>query len=367
MQPNWGEPPWARCVAPSQAPISTEPDVAVVGGGLTGLSAAYHLASRGVRTVVLEAHRLGDGASGRTGAIVLEGTAAGILEGTGECIPTLGRLVSELGIDCDLRTDGCWEISHRESPGARTLPWLDDGSEVRIVGTVAGGTIDPTKLISGLAQAAARAGAEIHQGARVERVGLEHRPQLEIDGAVLRPRSVVVALNAWTGSLLANTRPLRAALTFACATEPLTADALREIGLGEGMPFYTVDLPYLWGRELSDRRVIFGGGLAFASPRDLERVDIASADSTEVLGRLEARVQQLHPALNKIRFSARWAGPIAFSSDVVPLLGSLPDAPTVFVAGGYAGHGVALSVWAGRAIARAIVDGQPLPAWGRVT
>src|SRR5690242_6565582 len=98
-------------------PIPPVLDVAVVGGGLTGMSAAFHLARGGLKVVVFEAARVGDGASGRTGGIVLEGTATGIRPGAEDCVPSLARLVDGLDIDCDLHLPGCWEIEHQRGNG----------------------------------------------------------------------------------------------------------------------------------------------------------------------------------------------------------------------------------------------------------
>jgi gamma-glutamylputrescine oxidase len=363
---RWGDPPWNRSETPTRPLENSAADVVVIGGGLTGVSAAYHLARLGVRTVLLEARRLGDGASGRSGGIVLEGTAVGILAGAGECVPTLEKLVAEERIDCELRLQGCWEIEHQPGTGSDALPWKDDGHPLRIVRTVVGGTLDPAALLVGLARAAVRAGAHIHEGARVKRLVVRERPEVELDGAVLRPSFAIVALNAWTSSLLPDIRTVRSALTFACATEPLDREVLQEIGLGAGMPFYTLDLPYLWGREFATRRLIFGAGLAFASPPEFERLEIESGEAGDIQIRLESRVRGLHPALKQIRLSKRWAGPVAFSDDRVPLLGTLANAKTVFVAGAYAGHGVALGIWAGKALAQAIAEGKPLPSWGRL-
>lgn len=365
MRRVWGEPPWRREAVPTRALESSAPEVAIIGGGLTGVSAAYHLATHGIRTVLLEAGVIGDGASGRSGGIVLEGTARGVLEGTGACLPALERLIREEGIKCDLRLQGCWEIAHDRKNVRHPLPWNDEGLPVHIVSTIAGGTLDPMALVTGIARAATRAGAALHEHAPVRRVITEDPPVLELDGAVIRPGgSVVVALNAWAQSILPNIGQATSALTFACATEPLDAATLDEIGLGAGMPFYTVDFPYLWGRQLTDGRVVFGSGLAFGSPQELEALDIAAAGPRAALDRLEVRVRALNRALEEVQFSARWAGPVAMADGLAPFLGRLPDAPAVLVAGGYAGHGVALAVWAGEVLARAIVENGPLPSWG---
>ena len=91
---RWGTSPWDTGAPRPEPSPPRSCDAAVVGAGLTGLSAAYHLARRGADVVVLEAERVGAGASGRTGAIALEGTAAGPLEDADDCLGTLARVVT---------------------------------------------------------------------------------------------------------------------------------------------------------------------------------------------------------------------------------------------------------------------------------
>jgi gamma-glutamylputrescine oxidase len=370
MRP-WGEPPWRRIEVPARPLENSTPEVAIIGGGLTGVAAAYYLTRRGIRPVVLEAERVGDGASGRTGGIVLEGTARGIVEGADRCVPTLAQLVKEAAINCDLRLPGCWEIAHRDDTQGEALPWKDDGHGVRIVRTVAGGRVDPMALLTQLALAAVGAGTILHEHAEVRRLVIEPHPVephpvLELDSAVIRPRFVIVAVNAWTSHLLPIVRQVESSLTFACATEPLSDSTLHEVGLGRDIPFYTVDTPYLWGRQTQDRRMIFGAGLTYRAPEELEGLDLDAAEPAAVLARLEARVRGLHPALRDVRVTHRWGGPIGIPQGGMPLIGSLPQAPAIFVAGGYSGHGVALSVSMGRALAHGIVEGEPFPAWGAI-
>jgi gamma-glutamylputrescine oxidase len=338
--------------------------VAIVGGGLTGASAAYHLAKMGIRAVLFEAGLIGDGASGRTGGLVLEGTAVGILDRVETCVAGLKRLVDEEKIDCDLALSGCWEIEHRKSAPARMLPWSDNGQPVSIARTVSGGIVQPAALTIGIAQAAVRLGAIVREQSPIARIIPEPELSLEVGGERVTPGHLVVATNAWINATLPDTPPLHSSLTFACATEPLNAASLDAIGLGEGVPFYTSDLPYLWGRTIRDGRVIFGAGLVFGKPAELEETDVREGNPGAVLDRLQKRVRGLHPVLRKAQFDAAWAGPIAFAEDSIPLLGPHPANPHVLVAGGYAGHGVALSVRAGELLALAIGKSVPLPKWG---
>jgi glycine/D-amino acid oxidase-like deaminating enzyme len=156
---------------------------------------------------------------------------------------------------------------------------------------------------------------------------------------------------------------LQSCLTFALATESISNEVRDELGLGGGQPFYTIDQPYLWGRTLYDGGLLIGGGLLYGSPAELEAIGTGSDDVRAVFERVEQRIHNLNPALANVRVTARWGGPIAFTSDYLPLIGTLPENPQVYVAGGYTGHGVALSVKAGAMLADAIVDGEPLPEW----
>ena len=367
LRSQWSTAPWERTTLLDGNPmpgVSSVPDVAIVGGGLTGVSAAYHLAKRGLRPVLFEAGLIGDGASGRTGGLVLEGTAVGTMDEVDRCVPGLRRLVDEEEIDCDLALPGCWEIEHPGNARDAMLPWSDDGRLVSIERTVAGGMVQPMALLIGIARSAMRLGAILCEQSQVTRITLKPQLSIETGGSQIKPAHLVIATNAWINATLPGTPPLHSSLTFACATEPLEDSLLTAIGLDKGMPFYTSDLPYLWGRPVRGGCVIFGAGLVYGKPSALEGTDVAEGDSRAVLERLEKRVRGLHPALRAVGFEAAWAGPIAFADDSIPLLGTHPQQSRVLVAGGYAGHGVALSVRAGELLARAIESNSPLPSWG---
>ena len=183
-----------------------------------------------------------------------------------------------------------------------------------------------------------------------------------VDGQI-RTDWLIVAANAWIQSLLPIVH-MASSLTFACATERLSRKVVEALGLEEGIPFYTVDLPYLWGRMTSESRVIFGSGLLFDSSERLEEIGLKTRSFARAIDTLTRRVRGLHPALTNIRFSHAWAGPIAFTEDHMPILTYAPNQRRMLVAGAYAGHGVAMSVRAGELLAVAVARNDPLPEWG---
>ena len=362
--PAWGTPPWRVDFAPPPAAPPSRCDVAVVGGGFTGLSAAYHLARRGARVALLEAATLGAGASGRTGGIALEGTAVGLLDGVAHCLDALAGVVAEADIDCDLQLPGCWELEHRAQPGGARPFWRDGETWLCVADVVPGGTIDPGALVGGLGRAAAAAGATIHEHAAVRALEPGTPVRVQTLGGTVLADHVIVALNAYTTTLLELPVRFDAALTLGVCTAPLEPATIAALGLADGVPFYTVDVPYLWGRMVRDGRLILGAGLIGIGHGAVTSIALDSAEGRASLARLEARLPGFHPALAGVTLRERWGGPIAFPPGRTPILGRLPGAPRIVVSGGCAGHGIALGVRVGQLVADAIVDGRPLPAWG---
>jgi glycine/D-amino acid oxidase-like deaminating enzyme len=254
-----------------------------------------------VHVVGLEASTIGAGASSRTGGMVLEGTAAGSLERVENCLARLADVTSAAGIDCDLELPGCAQVRHVRHAAAGQRVWRDGETWIVTSGNEPGGTIDPGKLVSGLCSAAQSAGAEIHAhtAARaIESDGSGYR--VRVDAGETHADRVVVLVNAYTTLLLDLPVDMHNALTMALCTAPLEQSALEAIGLADGVPFYTVDMPYLWGRRLPDRRLVIGAGLAFAEDGDVRGVSVQRRDVAETIGRLEARVRGLHPALAEV-------------------------------------------------------------------
>jgi glycine/D-amino acid oxidase-like deaminating enzyme len=363
---RWGRTPWTIDFHPDPHPLPADVDFAVIGGGFSGLSAAAWLRQLDPRksVAVFEAQTIGAGSSGHTGGMALSETAAGDLPGLGDVLAGFSKVLRELEITCDLSLPGAWELTR--SGGSRNSPisWTDSG-DLRVAKEVPGGTIDPGKLVSGLARAAARQGALILEHAPVERLGFEDSVELSVSGKQIRAGHVLVATNAQSlelGKLVGRAQPK---FTLALATEPLTYVQLDLLGLGSGNPFYTVDLPYLWGRLLHTDRIIFGSGLVHVdSWRDLTALDVGVGEAADLLARLERRVSHLHAALHDVRISHRWGGPILIADQWQPVFQQHPQSPRAIVLGAYSGHGVALSVYLGSWAAEVMLKRRTLPAWG---
>ena len=362
---GWGKPPWTVEFEPEHAEIPDEVDFAIVGGGFTGLATAAWLRHLDPsKTVALfEASRIGAGSSGYTGGMVLGQTTAGDLPGLGDVIAGLTNILSELNIACDLDLPGAWEIGRQNVREDSPIRWNDSGG-LGVINAVPGGSVDPGKMVSGLARAAAERGAMIFENARVENLCHKEPVVLEFDAKDVRARHVLIASNAQSLELSGLAGRAQPKFTLALATEPLSPEQLREIGLAQGHPFYTVDLPYLWGRVVYGNRVIFGSGLVHLEDwRELQAIDVTRGEAAALLASLEKRVNNLHPALQDARVELRWGGPILIADQWKPVFSRHPENANVIVLGAYSGHGVALSVYLGAWAAEAMLGRRELPSW----
>src|ERR1700721_2912430 len=175
--PRWGAPPWYIDFAVRNKPVPPSVDFAVVGGGFTGLAAAAWLRRLAPEksVAVFEADRIGAGASGRTGGMALAESAAGDLPGLGDVLGGLDRILAELDIDCDLSLPGAFEIGRGKALKDSPIQWNDSGT-LRVVKKVPGGTLDPGKLVAGLARVADERGAAIIESHPVTQIEWQPPP-----------------------------------------------------------------------------------------------------------------------------------------------------------------------------------------------
>jgi glycine/D-amino acid oxidase-like deaminating enzyme len=386
---SWGTPPWTVDFRPASNALPDHVDFAIVGAGFSGLSAAAWLRKLAPdrSVLVLDSASLGDGASGRTGGMALAETAAGKLPGLGDVLAGYRKILHALGIDSRLTLPGVSELARSKVVKNSPISWSDSGN-LKVVRRVPGGSVDPGKVVAGLARAAVNAGAQVALQATVRALSFSTPLRLQIrrklNGRIrqkeLRAGQVLLATNSYSLDLSGLRAAAAPKLTFALATAPLSTAQLKAIGLSSRRPFYTVDFPYLWGRLLDSNGVIFGAGLVppyIDAPsrfpfgdrsiknrfHDLGRYDVHKGESAVCLRLLENRVRHLHPALSTVRITHRWCGPILFTKQMRPVFRHHPRSKQVMILAGFNGHGVALSVYLGQWAAQALLARRPLPRW----
>jgi glycine/D-amino acid oxidase-like deaminating enzyme len=359
-----GRGPWA---APLEIPPTAPPArcaVIVVGAGIAGLSTALTLSERNVPVVVLD-RQFGSGATGRSGGIVIGDTLVGPAPEFEGCEQALRAWIAEQGVECGLTWTGCLELARDERLAARPIDWADSGP-TRVAEIHAGGVLDPVRLLNGLLEAAERAGARVINGVSVERVesGSEG---LVVSGDRVRIGAdrVVMAVDAisWPTRYHEWEPWQQRTLTVALQSDRVEPDLPDAIGLGARQPFYTRDLPLLWGRLVPDGTFVFGRELV---PFPRESIPGALSAQLACAGdRLIARVRGLHPRLKDLAMRRCWAGPTARTAAGVPALVEDRDLPGVLWVGGCGGHGLAQSFRLGRMAGRRIersLAGQAGPA-----
>jgi gamma-glutamylputrescine oxidase len=379
---------WARSQPPQNPPLmeDTAADVAVVGGGLTGLSAAYYIrqVSPQKRVVVLEARGCGNGASGRNGAMVLTMTEDRymqfssapavdklIYDLTAENIRRLAKLSVETGIDCELETNGALQVlltadDVKAAKGyvqqARSLgmpvEFWDKQQLIGVIGSGAyeggffdpgGGQVHPMKLVHVFKAAAESAGAEIYENTPVANIeeGPEHVLHTA-DGHRVRAKSLVLATNAFTSRLGFLSNAIVPVREYVAVTEPLSEPKLAEIGWRKRVPFNDSRTEVFYLGLTQDNRIHIGGGSPdYAFNNGGSNASAAASHFAQ----LRSELIRIYPRLSGIKFEAGWDGVVDWSIDEAPSVGRIGRDKNIFYGLGYSGHGVNLTSVFGRIIA----------------
>ncbi|WP_299691036.1 FAD-binding oxidoreductase [uncultured Tateyamaria sp.] len=365
-------------IGPVRAPLpgTVQADVCVVGAGYTGMSAALHLAQAGRRVVVVEAQRVGFGASGRNGGQLGAGQRveqpdleqmvghdrARVLWDMGRAAVALVKaLVAEHAIDCHLKPGLAWTAEHSSDVDdlhryaehmARhydyPLEVLDAAGFARFCPSPAykGGILDwepghlhPLRYALGLARAAEAAGAVIYEGSAVHDISEGAKVTVRTDGGVVEADHLILACNGYLGGLsgqvAARVMPIN---NFVVATAPLDDPdqvLAQDIAVSDGR--FVVN----YFRLSHDKRLLFGGGESYGYrfPRD-------------IAAKVRKPMTEIFPHLADVPIDYAWGGTLAITMKRLPYLVRL--APNVLSASGYSGHGVGTATQAGQLMARAI-------------
>lgn len=355
-----------------------EADVCVIGGGYTGLSSALHLAERGYRVVLLEAERVGWGASGRNGGQCTIGQRqpqemleakfgrdlARQLWNLGlEAVATVRDLIARHRIDCDLgrgnlqvgakRSDAAWlrrHAAHLQDHYALDCRYVD-GEELRyLCGTDAfrGGMIEyesahlhPLNYALGLAAAARQAGALIFEQSRVAGYDRASPTRVRTATGSVRARHVVLGCNGYLGRLepriAGRIMPIN---NFMLATEPL-GPARRHALNPQDLCMYDARFVVSYWKLSADGRLLFGGGENYTRrfPADIRSF-------------VRRYLLRIYPQLADTRIDYGWGGTLAVTMNRLPCFGRLD--PDIWYALGFSGHGVQIATLAGKLIAEAV-------------
>jgi len=365
----------------------TSADVAIVGGGLTGLWTALALRASAphCRIAVLEAEVCGFGASGRNGGwcsalfpasldqlAMVGGRDAAVAQYRAmiDTVAEVGRTMERLGIDCHWAQGGTLTLAtnpahverirahvteqHRwgfDSSDDRWLTPAETMARARVTGSVGSAftphcaAVHPARMVRGLARAVEAAGVSVHEGTRVHRI---EPGAVTTDHGTVRADTVLRCTEGYTPGLPGHGREVVPIYSMMIATEPLSADVWEQIGLRERETFADGRHLLIYGQRTADGRFAFGGRGApyhFGS---------AIKDAYDREGRVAAELarvlHELFPITRDARITHHWGGPLAVPRDWSASVG-LDRSTGLGWAGGYVGDGVSTTNLAGRTLA----------------
>lgn len=355
--------------APVKGQVSA--DVCIIGAGYTGLSAALHLARAGLDVVVVEAQRVGFGASGRNGGQVGSGqrleqdalekmagreAAHKLWDMSEEAKALVRKLAAEMGLPfhagvahaCYTRAEVAHAEAYREKLareyGYSQIEALPEG----LIGSGAfkGGDLDmgaghlhPLNFAIGLAKAAVAAGARIYERSEVHHIQHNLRTEVQTSAGRVSCNHVILAGNGYLSGLdrkvAARVMPIN---NFIVATEPLgdrAADILsRNVAVADSK--FVVN----YWRLSDDKRLLFGGGESYGYT------------FPDIVKTVRKPMLEVYPQLKDIKIDYAWGGTLAITLNRMPCL--MRSHPRVFSASGYSGHGVAMATLAGKLVAQAV-------------
>ena len=359
-------------------------DVCVIGGGFTGVNTAIELAQRGLSVILLEARRIGWGASGRNGGQLIRGIGhdvSGFARHVGEegvrylqragidSVALVGERIREHAIDCDLRWGFC-ELANTPAQFAAfkgeqdSLAALGYVPETRLIAAqdmaqvvgsqvYAGGLVDmgsghlhPLNLVLGEARVAEALGVRIFEHTPVLELIHGETVQVRSASGTVRAASLVLACNAHLEELEPRlSGKVLPAGSYIIATEPLSDEMANQL-IPQNLALCDQKVGLDYYRLSADRRLLFGGACHY-SGRD--PVDIAAY--------MRPKMLKVFPQLADTTIAFQWGGKIGITANRFPQVGRLQQYPNVFYAQGYSGHGLNVTHWCARLLAEAIHAG----------
>ena len=371
--------PYVRTPADLQGPLNGDirTDVAIIGGGYSGLSTALALKKSGVSAVIIEREFCGFGASGRNAghltptickdlptAVMLFGKekAAELVRFADHCVETTESLISEYSIDCDYNKSGnIMAVVHpkqearlrkavttAESLGAKIR--FVEGSEMRERGIpraflsgameILGGTLHPGNYVAGLRQAAINAGIPVYEQTAVTEISKDRQPKVFTERGIVSADKIVMATNAFTPDIGKPGHRIVPLYVTLFETEPLSDEQLDAIGGWTGREGIYTAHESMESYRLTAQRTIIGGSKGvkyFFGGKVGHHGGAQDASSNAVISAFRDRF----PQLKALPIAHNWAGWIGMTMNFLPLVGQLPGRASIHYTAGYNGHGMA--------------------------
>ncbi|WP_298721970.1 FAD-binding oxidoreductase [uncultured Oceanisphaera sp.] len=354
-------------------------DVCIVGAGITGASAALSLAEKGYKVAVLEAHKVGWGASGRSGGQMIFGYACDQSRLTSmvgqdasralwnislEAMTQMRQRIRTHGIDCAL-ADGHLHAAVKPRHMTELEGWADDlrrhfgydslqlwskdqvQAELATESYLGGlydpdsGHVHPLNYTLGLVQAAQKAGAQFYEQTAVTRIEQGATPVAHTARGRVRCRHLLLCGNAYLEGIAPDIeRKIMPVGTYITATEPLGAERAKAL-IKNNMAVADINFVLDYFRLSADTRLLFGG-----------RVSYSRLDPLNLAGAMGQRLRQVFPQLKDVKQQYTWGGYVGITMNRAPHFGRLNG--NVYFAQGFSGHGIALTGMAGSLMADAI-------------
>jgi gamma-glutamylputrescine oxidase len=377
--PSWYAASASAFAALPQLEGDERADVAILGAGLTGLSAAIELAERGYSVIVLEAQRVGWGASGRSGGQMIFGygcdiskiasllgreDARRLFDWSVEGVDLIQSRIKKYAIDCDLRMGHAhaairsrqveelksWQADLEQHYGYSSMQFWDRSKLQQRLQTERyrallfdprSGHLHPLEYTLGLARAALQLGVRIFENSKVTAIDQADPVVFKTTNGKVSARFGVLGGNAWLSDLVpkleAKIMPVG---TYICATEPLGSTRAREL-IRNDMAVADINFVLDYYRLSRDHRMLFGG-----------RVSYSRVPPPGLGARMRQRMVDVFPQLGDVKIDYVWGGYVDITMNRAPHWGRLQ--PNLYFAQGFSGHGIATTGLAARVIAEAI-------------